>query len=64
MLVFSQEQLRNGVSTRKVATSMGMSQSSVAHLRKDVGEVTERQRGGHPKASYRLRKEVLCHSCY
>jgi len=28
---------------------MGMSQSSVAHPRKDVKGKIERQRGGHPK---------------
>ena len=42
-------QLRRDVSTRKVAAWVGMSQYSVAHLRKDVGGEIERQRGGCPK---------------
>ena len=42
-------QLRSGVSTRKVAALVGMSQSFVAHLRKDVREEIEKQRGGRPK---------------
>ena len=37
-------QLRSGLSTCKVAALVGMSQSSVAHLRKDVGVRIERQR--------------------
>ena len=41
-------QLRSGVSTRKVAALVGMNQSSIAHLRKDVGGKIERQRGGRP----------------
>jgi hypothetical protein len=41
--------LRSGVSTCKVATLVGMSQFSVAHLRKDVRGEIERQRGGCPK---------------
>jgi len=56
MLLLSQEQkhqalvqLRNYVFTRKAAALVGMSQSSVAHLRKDVGKVIERQKGGRPK---------------
>ena len=33
-------QLRSGVSTRKVADSLGMNQSSVAHLRMEIsGEI-------------------------
>ena len=42
-------QFRNGDSTRKVAALVGMSQSYVVHLRKDVGGEIERQRGGRPK---------------
>ena len=42
-------QLRSGLSTRKVVVVVGMSQSSVAHLRKDVGGEIERRRRGHPK---------------
>ena len=42
-------QLRNNVSTCKVAALVGMSQSSIAHLKKDVGGEIERQRGGRPK---------------
>ena len=34
---------------RKVAALVGMSQFSIAHLRKDVGAEIKRQRGGHPK---------------
>ena len=56
MFLFSQEQkhqvlvqLRSGVSNRKVTALVGMSQSSVAHLRKDVGGEIERQRGGCAK---------------
>ena len=42
-------QLRSSVSTRKVATIVGMSQSSVAHLKKGVGGEIKRQRGGPSK---------------
>ena len=42
-------QLTSGLSTRKIAALMGMSQSFVVHLRKDVGGEIERQRGGRPK---------------
>ena len=42
-------QLRSGVSSRKVPALVGMSQSFVAHLRKDVGGEIERQKGGRPK---------------
>jgi len=41
-------QLRSDVSTRKVLTLVGMSQSHVAHMRKNVGGGIGRQRGGHP----------------
>jgi hypothetical protein len=36
-------QLKSGVSTRKVAALVGMSQSSVVHLRKDICDEIERQ---------------------
>ena len=56
MLLLSQEQkhqalvqLRSGASTRKVATLVGMSQSLVVHLRKDVGGEIEKQRRRRPK---------------
>ena len=39
-------ELRNGVSTCKIAALVDMSQSSLAHMRKDVGSDIERQRGG------------------
>ena len=42
-------QLRNGVSTCNVAVLVGMSQSFVAHLRKDVEGEIERQRKRCPK---------------
>ena len=42
-------QLIVGVSPCKVATLVGISQSFVADLRKDVGVNIEKQRGGHPK---------------
>ncbi|XP_073386183.1 uncharacterized protein [Physcomitrium patens] len=44
-----QNRLRSGVSTRKVADSLGMSQSSVAHLRREISGKMEKQRGGRPK---------------
>ena len=48
-------QLRSGVSTHNVATLVGMSQSSIAHTRKDVRNI-ERQRGGCPKLLANLEK--------
>ena len=39
-------QLRSGNSTRKIADSLGMSQSSVAHLRREISGDIEKQRGG------------------
>jgi hypothetical protein len=39
-------QLRSNTSTRKFVVLMGMSQSFVAHMRKDVGGKIEGQRGG------------------
>ena len=42
-------QLRSGVSTCKVVALVSMSQSSIVHLRKDVGDKIEKQRGGRPK---------------
>ena len=42
-------QLKKSVSTRKIASLVGMSQSFVAHMRKDVGGEIESQRGAHPK---------------
>lgn len=39
-------QLRNGVPTHKIAVVVGMSQSFVTHLRKDIAGEIERQRGG------------------
>ena len=71
MLPLSQEQkhqalmqLRSGVSTSKVGTLVGMSQPYVAHLKKDVRNKIERQRGGPSKASCKPRENALCHSCY
>ena len=43
------EQLRNGVSTRKVADAVGMSQSWVVHLRREIAGELEKQRGGRPR---------------
>ena len=40
-------QLKSSVFTRTVVALVGMSQSFVARLRKDVGGEIERQRGGH-----------------
>ena len=57
-------QLRSGVPTRKVAALVGMSQSSVVNMRKDVGGEMERQRGRASKASCGPRQEALCHSHY
>ena len=42
-------QLWSGVSTHKVAALLGMSQSLLAHLKKDVMDEMERQKGGRPK---------------
>ena len=42
-------QLRSGVSPRKVVALVGMSQSTLAHLRKDIRGKIEGQRGGRPK---------------
>ena len=42
-------QLRSNISTCKIATLVGMSQSFVVHVRKDVGGEIEKQRGGRPK---------------
>ena len=42
-------QLRSGVSTHKIVTSVGMSQSFVANVRKDVGGKIERQRRWRPR---------------
>ena len=52
-------QLRSGVSTRKVVALVGMSQSFVVHLRKDVGGEIDRQRGRHPKLLAN-REKRLC----
>ena len=41
--------LRSGDSTRKVADSLGMSHSSIAHLRREISGEIEKQRGGRPK---------------
>jgi len=40
----------------KIVTSLGVNQSSKAHLKKDVGSKIERQRGGHPKLLTNLEK--------
>ena len=42
-------QLRSDVSTHKVVTIVGMSQSSIVHMRKDIRGEIERQRRGRPK---------------
>ena len=39
-------QLRSGLFILKVAALVGMSQSYVAHMRKDIGGELERRRGG------------------
>ena len=43
------EQLQNGNSTRKVADAIGMSQSWVVRLRKEIAGELERQKGWHPR---------------
>ena len=43
------EQLRNGNSTQKVADAIGMSQSWVVRLRKEIPGELERQKGGRPR---------------
>ena len=43
------EQLRNGNLTRKVADAIGMSQSWVVRLRKEIARELERQKGGRPR---------------
>ena len=48
-------QLRSGVSTHNVATLVGISQSSKAHMRKDLRNI-QRQRGGCPKLLADLEK--------
>lgn len=42
-------QLQSGRSIQKVAASVGMSQSWVAHLRKEIVGEVEKQRGGRPR---------------
>nr|XP_024358235.1 uncharacterized protein LOC112273549 [Physcomitrium patens] len=54
-------QLRSGVSTRKVADSLRMSQSSVAHLRKEISGEIEKQRGGRPKVLGEQEKRLGVH---
>jgi transposase len=54
-------QLRSGVSTRKVADSLGMSQSSVAHLRREISGEIEKQRGGRPKVLGEQEKRLGVH---
>ena len=54
-------QLRSGVSTRKVADSLGMSQSSVAHLRREISGEIEKQIGGRPKVSGEQEKRLGVH---
>lgn len=54
-------QLRSGVSTRKVADSLGMSQSLVAHLRKEISGEIEKQRGGRPKVLGEQEKRLGVH---
>ena len=54
--------LRSGVFTRKVL--VGMSQSDVAHLRKDVGDEIKRQKERCPKLLANPIEEALCHSRY
>ena len=54
------EQLRNGKSTRKV----GMSQSWVVRLTKEIARELERQKGGRPRhliAREREREVEMCH---
>lgn len=54
-------QLRSGVSTRKVADSLGMSQSSVVHLRREISGEIEKQRGGRPKVLGEQEKRLGVH---
>ncbi|XP_073392457.1 uncharacterized protein [Physcomitrium patens] len=54
-------QLRSGVSTRKVADSLRMSQSSVAHLRREISGEIEKQRGGRPKVLGEQEKRLGVH---
>ena len=42
------EQLWNGNSTQKVADAIGISQSWVLRLRKEIAGEIERQKGGRP----------------
>ncbi|XP_073394419.1 uncharacterized protein [Physcomitrium patens] len=54
-------QLRSGVSTRKVADSLGMNQSSVAHLRREISGEIEKQRRGRPKVLGEQEKQLGVH---
>ena len=54
-------QLRSGVSTRKVAYSLGMSRSSIAHMRREINGETEKQRGGRSKVLGERGKRLGVH---
>ncbi|XP_024391420.1 uncharacterized protein [Physcomitrium patens] len=54
-------QLRSGVSTRKVVDSLGMNQTSVAHLRREISSEIEKQRGGRPKVLGEQKKRLGVH---
>jgi len=54
-------QLRSGVSLRKVVDSLGMSQSSVAHLRREISSEIEKQRRGRPKVLGEQEKRLGVH---
>lgn len=54
-------QVRSGVSTRKVADSLGMSQPSVAHLRREISGEIKKQRGGRPKVLREQEKRLGVH---
>ena len=54
-------QLRSGVSIRKVGDLLGMSQSSVAHLRREISGEIEKQRRGRPKVLGEQKKWLGVH---
>lgn len=57
----AQMQLRRGLSTRAVAKLLGMSQSSVAHLRKEISSELEKQKGGRPRVLGEQEKRFGVH---
>ena len=50
-----------GVSTRKFADSLGMSQSSVAHMRREISGEIEKQRGERSKILGEQEKRLGVH---